>query len=334
VRILVVDNYDSFTYNLVQLLETLGADVEVVRNDARAAEARVPQRVDGVVISPGPGTPERAGATLATVERCAAARVPLLGVCLGHQAIGVAFGGSLVRARAPRHGKTSPIRHDGAGCFAGLPDPLEAALYHSLVLDEARLPADLAVSARSPEGEVMALRHRALPLEGVQFHPESVLTPHGRALAMRMLRRHRLIELFLVQTLDLTWDRVHEEAENMEHAVSDLLIDRIDDYLGHPECDPHGDPIPTADGELRGDVDSAVPLADCGPGATVKFVRVIDQEAEFLRYLTDAGFELGAVGTVKENNSVAGIVTVRIGSRALSLGHSAARQLMVERIDR
>lgn len=164
------------------------------------------------------------------------------------------------------------------------------------------------------------------PYEGVS------LTSAGRKLAMRMLRRHRLIELFLVHTLDLTWDRVHEEAENMEHAVSDLLIDRIDDYLGHPECDPHGDPIPTADGELRGNGGKAVPLSECPPSASVRFVRVIDQEAEFLRYLSEAGFSLGAVGTVRENNRAAGLVVVQIGDRTLSMGHSAARQLMVDRL--
>lgn len=164
------------------------------------------------------------------------------------------------------------------------------------------------------------------PYEGVR------LTAAGRKLAMRMLRRHRLIELFLVQTLDLTWDCVHEEAENMEHAVSDLLIDRIDEYLGHPECDPHGDPIPTPDGELRGVSDSAVPLADCAPGTKVKFVRVIDQEAEFLRYLTDAGFELGAIGTVEANNPAAAIVVAQIGGRSVSMGRTAATQLLVDRL--
>jgi anthranilate synthase/aminodeoxychorismate synthase-like glutamine amidotransferase len=181
-RILVVDNYDSFTFNLVQLIEVLGADAEVVRNDALPAEALAARAPDGVVLSPGPGTPERAGVTLDAV-RCFAARgTPVLGVCLGHQAIGVAFGGSVARARVPRHGKSAAIRHDGAGVFRGLADPLDAALYHSLVLDEADLPAALRISARSPEGEVMGVRHRELPLEGVQFHPESVLTPCGRAL--------------------------------------------------------------------------------------------------------------------------------------------------------
>jgi anthranilate synthase/aminodeoxychorismate synthase-like glutamine amidotransferase len=181
-RILVVDNYDSFTFNLVQLIEVLGAAAEVVRNDVDSAEALAARDPDGVVLSPGPGTPERAGVTLDAV-RCFAARgTPVLGVCLGHQAIGVAFGGSVARARAPRHGKSAAIRHDGAGVFRGLADPFDAALYHSLVLDEAELPAALRISARSPEGEVMGVRHRELPIEGVQFHPESVLTPCGRAL--------------------------------------------------------------------------------------------------------------------------------------------------------
>lgn len=188
-RILVVDNYDSFTFNLVQLIEVLGADVEVVRNDALPAEALAARGPDGVVLSPGPGTPERAGVTLDAV-RCFAARgTPVLGVCLGHQAIGVAFGGSVARARVPRHGKSVAIRHDGAGVFRSLADPFEAALYHSLVIDEERLPAALQITARSPEGEVMGVRHRELPLEGVQFHPESVLTPGGRALVANFVAR-------------------------------------------------------------------------------------------------------------------------------------------------
>jgi anthranilate synthase/aminodeoxychorismate synthase-like glutamine amidotransferase len=188
-RILVVDNYDSFTFNLVQLIEALGADAEVVRNDVESAEALAARGPHGVVLSPGPGTPERAGVTLDAV-RCFAARgTPVLGVCLGHQAIGVAFGGSVARARVPRHGRAVAIRHDGAGAFRGLADPFDAALYHSLVLDEERLPAVLTVSARSPEGEVMGIRHRELPLEGVQFHPESVLTPGGRALVANFVSR-------------------------------------------------------------------------------------------------------------------------------------------------
>ena len=181
-RILVVDNYDSFTFNLVQLVAVLGADAEVVRNDAESADALAARRPDGVVFAPGPGTPDRAGATLDAVARFAALGTPVLGVCLGHQAIGVAFGGRVVRAQTPRHGKAAAIVHDGAGCFTGMPERFDAALYHSLVIDAAQLPAALCISARSPEGEVMGVRHRELPIEGVQFHPESVLTPDGRAL--------------------------------------------------------------------------------------------------------------------------------------------------------
>jgi anthranilate synthase/aminodeoxychorismate synthase-like glutamine amidotransferase len=188
-RILVVDNYDSFTWNLVQLVETLGARVEVVRNDRATAAELADRRPDGVVLSPGPGTPDRAGSTLDAVALFGARGVPVLGVCLGHQAIGVAAGARMARARVPRHGKTAAIDHDGAGVFAGLAAPIEAALYHSLVLDETSLPPDLAVTARSPEGEVMGVRHRALPLEGVQFHPESVLTPAGDRLLANFLAR-------------------------------------------------------------------------------------------------------------------------------------------------
>ena len=188
-RILVLDNYDSFTFNLVQLIEALGADAEVVRNDVEPAEALAARDPDGVVLSPGPGTPGRAGVTLDAV-RCFAARgTPVLGICLGHQAIGVAFGASVARARVPRHGKSAAIRHDGAGVFRGLADPFEAALYHSLVIDEERLPAALCISARSPEGEVMGVRHRELPLEGVQFHPESVLTPGGGVVIANFVAR-------------------------------------------------------------------------------------------------------------------------------------------------
>ena len=188
-RILVLDNYDSFTFNLVQLIEALGADAEVVRNDVEPAEALAARDPDGVVLSPGPGTPGRAGVTLDAV-RCFAARgTPVLGICLGHQAIGVAFGASVARARVPRHGKSAAIRHDGAGVFRGLADPFEAALYHSLVIDEELLPAALCISARSPEGEVMGVRHRELPLEGVQFHPESVLTPGGGVVIANFVAR-------------------------------------------------------------------------------------------------------------------------------------------------
>jgi DtxR family Mn-dependent transcriptional regulator len=168
---------------------------------------------------------------------------------------------------------------------------------------------------------------RYTPYEGV------VLTESGRRLAMRMLRRHRLIELFLFQTLQLSWDQVHEEAEHMEHAVSDRLVDRMDEFLGRPDCDPHGDPIPSAEGNLRGDLRRAVPLTDCDAGRRVKFVRVIDQNPEFLRFLTESGFELGAEGTLDSNSHAAGIIRLRLDGRAVDLGYSAAEKLLVEPVD-
>ena len=188
-RILMIDNYDSFTFNLVQLLGDLGADVEVVANDAEPLGALCRRAPDGVVLSPGPGTPERAGVALPAVRAFAERGVALLGVCLGHQALGAAFGARVVRARTPRHGKTASIEHDARGVFAGLPRPLEVMLYHSLLVDEVELPDVLEVSARGPEGEVMALRHRELPAEGVQFHPESIGTPAGRELVANFVRR-------------------------------------------------------------------------------------------------------------------------------------------------
>jgi DtxR family Mn-dependent transcriptional regulator len=163
------------------------------------------------------------------------------------------------------------------------------------------------------------------PYEGAR------LTESGRTLALRMLRRHRLIELFLVNTLNLTWDRVHAEAEDMEHAVSDYLVERIDEYLGRPSFDPHGDPIPAANGEMRYDVESAVPLSVCSPGTEIKLVRVVNQGPEFLRYLSESGFELGTTGTVKENSSEAGVVTMKLGKKSVTMGSSAAEQLLVER---
>lgn len=165
------------------------------------------------------------------------------------------------------------------------------------------------------------------PYEGVS------LTKAGRSLAMRMLRRHRLIELFLVRTLNLTWDQVHEEAENMEHAVSDMLIDRIDEYLEHPATDPHGDPIPTADGLMRGTPSATVPLSTCAAKSKVRIARVTNQQPEFLRYLSENGLELGASVVVEENSSAAGTVTLRIGRKLVPLGHPAAGQLQVEVID-
>jgi anthranilate synthase component 2 len=188
-RVLMIDNYDSFTYNLVQYLGELGADVDVFRNDAASCEALVARGPAGVVISPGPGEPGDAGVSVAMVHACAERSLPLLGVCLGHQAIGLAFGGRIVRARSIMHGKVSPISHDGRGVFAGLPSPFEATRYHSLVIEEASCPAVLEVSARTPDGEIMAVRHRERPIEGVQFHPESILTREGKSLLRRFLER-------------------------------------------------------------------------------------------------------------------------------------------------
>jgi len=181
-RVAMIDNYDSFTYNLVQYLSELGAQVEVVRNDAVSAEALLERAPAGVVISPGPGEPSGAGISLDVVRVCAERGTPLLGVCLGHQAIGMAFGGRIVRARSIMHGKVSKIEHDGQGVFAGVASPLEATRYHSLVIDPVSCPAELVVSARTADGEIMAVRHRALAIEGVQFHPESILTGCGKHL--------------------------------------------------------------------------------------------------------------------------------------------------------
>jgi anthranilate synthase/aminodeoxychorismate synthase-like glutamine amidotransferase len=187
-RVLVLDNYDSFTYNLVQYLGELGAQVEVFRNDVLPADRLMKKRWDRVVISPGPGVPARAGITLPLVKE-AAGRVPLLGVCLGHQAIGEAFGGRVVRAPAIFHGKTSEIHHDGRTLFRGVPSPFTATRYHSLVIDPGSLPACLEVSARTEDGVIMGVRHRSLDVEGVQFHPESILTREGMRLLRNFLER-------------------------------------------------------------------------------------------------------------------------------------------------
>ena len=184
--ILLIDNYDSFTYNLVQALGSLGAEVETVRNDAltpEEVEARAPERI---VISPGPCTPRESGVSNRVIRRLAG-RIPILGVCLGHQCIAHAFGGRVVRARKPMHGKTSEIRHDGAGLYAGLPNPFPAMRYHSLIVDETALPEYFVVTARTEEGDVMGLRHRTWPLEGVQFHPESYRTGAGLDLLKNFL---------------------------------------------------------------------------------------------------------------------------------------------------
>ena len=185
-RLLIIDNYDSFTYNLVQYLAEAGATVEVVRNDATTAEALLAGAPDAVVISPGPGDPSSAGISLAVVLECARTGTPLLGVCLGHQSIGQAFGGRIVRARSIMHGKVSKIEHDGRGVFRGLPSPFEATRYHSLVVDRATVPDCLEITAEV-DGIVMALRHRDLPVEGVQFHPESILSVGGHDLLRNFL---------------------------------------------------------------------------------------------------------------------------------------------------
>jgi anthranilate synthase/aminodeoxychorismate synthase-like glutamine amidotransferase len=182
----VIDNYDSFTYNLVQYLGELGAELVVRRNDEVTVDEIEAARPERILISPGPGTPTEAGVTLATVEHFAG-RVPVLGVCLGHQAIGQVFGGRVVRAPVPVHGKPVEIAHDGRTIFAGLPQGFQAGRYHSLVVERATLPACLEVSAETADGLIMGLRHKTLAVEGVQFHPESILTPEGKRLLENFL---------------------------------------------------------------------------------------------------------------------------------------------------
>jgi anthranilate synthase/aminodeoxychorismate synthase-like glutamine amidotransferase len=184
--ILVIDNYDSFTYNLVQYLGELGAKMEVVRNDAMDVDAVARMRPERIVISPGPGNPDQAGVSLEVIRRLGPT-TPTLGVCLGHQAIGQAFGATVTRARMQMHGKTSDIRHDGKGVFAGLSNPFVATRYHSLIVLADTVPADLEISARTEDGQVMGLRHRRFPIEGVQFHPESILTVEGKRLLANFL---------------------------------------------------------------------------------------------------------------------------------------------------
>ena len=188
-RIAMIDNYDSFTYNLVQYLSEVGAEVAVVRNDATTAQALLAGTPDGVVISPGPGEPSGAGISIETVHECARTGTPLLGVCLGHQSIGVAFGGRIARARSIMHGKVSKIEHDGRSVFAGLPSPFEATRYHSLVIDEPSCPEVLEITARTADREIMGVRHRERPIEGVQFHPESIMTGEGKQLLRNFLKR-------------------------------------------------------------------------------------------------------------------------------------------------
>jgi anthranilate synthase component 2 len=191
----MIDNYDSFTYNLVQYLGELGEDVRVVRNDALSVDEIRRLAPERIVISPGPGVPDQAGVSLEMIEKLGA-QIPILGVCLGHQAIGQSFGGNVVRAREIMHGKTSQIHHTGKGVFAGLPSPFEATRYHSLIVDKASLPASLEVTAWTvgADGgvdEIMGFRHRTLPIEGVQFHPESILTQHGHDMLRNFIGERR-----------------------------------------------------------------------------------------------------------------------------------------------
>ena len=189
-HILVIDNYDSFVFNLVQYLAQLGAQTTVVRNDqVEAAEAA---KYDGVLISPGPGTPDKAGVSIAMIKYCAEKSIPLFGVCLGHQAIGEAFGATVSRAPELLHGKTSQVNHNGVGVMKNLPTPFTATRYHSLAVERDTVPAELEITGSTDSGVVMSLRHRTLPIEGVQFHPESVLTEHG----------HKMLGNWLVQCGD------------------------------------------------------------------------------------------------------------------------------------
>jgi para-aminobenzoate synthetase component 2 len=189
-RILVVDNYDSFVFNLVQYLAQLGAECTVVRNDE--VEASAAGNYDGVLISPGPGTPDKAGVSIEMIKYCAEHSIPLFGVCLGHQAIAEAFGATVSRAPELLHGKTSLVSHNGAGIMSNLPTPFTATRYHSLAVESATVPDVLEVTGRTESGVIMSLRHKSLPIEGVQFHPESVLTEHG----------HKMLANFLVQCGD------------------------------------------------------------------------------------------------------------------------------------
>lgn len=202
-----------------------------------------------------------------------------------------------------------------------------AATTGSSSVSTGRLAQCLKVSPGTVTSMQKALAEAGLaeyrPYEGVN------LTEAGQALALRMLRRHRLIELFLVKTLGLTWDQVHEEAEHMEHAVSDFLIDRMDDFLGHPVCDPHGDPIPTASGDLRSSGEASRPLSSVPPGSQVRLVRVLNQDAEFLRYLTESDLSIGATAIVEQVNEAADLVSLRRGDRPVAMGRAVAEQLLV-----
>ena len=184
--ILVIDNYDSFTYNLVQYLGELGAEIQVVRNDEIPVEEIQSLKPDHILISPGPCTPKEAGISVGTIQKLSG-QIPILGVCLGHQSIGYAFGGEIIRAQKIMHGKTSRISHDGKGVFKGMPNPFRATRYHSLAIQRETLPECLEISATSEDGEIMGVRHKTLPVEGVQFHPESILTEAGKRMLQNFL---------------------------------------------------------------------------------------------------------------------------------------------------
>jgi len=190
--LLLIDNYDSFTYNLVHYLGELGADVVARRNDALSVQDAIAMRPEGILLSPGPCDPDKAGICLALTKAAAAQRIPLLGVCLGHQTIGQAFGGKVVRADNIVHGKMGVIHHEGQGVFAGLPSPFEATRYHSLVVDRDSLPDNLSVTAWLEDGTIMGLQHRELPIHGVQFHPESIASEHGHALLKNFLNEMKV----------------------------------------------------------------------------------------------------------------------------------------------
>ncbi|WVN41993.1 aminodeoxychorismate/anthranilate synthase component II [beta proteobacterium MWH-UniP1] len=189
-KVLMIDNYDSFTYNLVQYFGELGADVETIRNDAITVKEILGRgaatRPDRIVISPGPCSPAQAGISVPLIQQ-AAGKIPLLGVCLGHQAIGAAFGGKIIRAQTLMHGKTSEIQHNGSGVFRGLPSPMTVIRYHSLAIERASLPKELSITAWTDDGEIMGVQHKTLPIHGVQFHPESILSEHGHAMLKNFL---------------------------------------------------------------------------------------------------------------------------------------------------
>ncbi|MDP8983847.1 MAG: aminodeoxychorismate/anthranilate synthase component II [Pseudomonadota bacterium] len=193
-KVLLIDNYDSFTYNLVQAFLVLGADVEVRRNDCISVEDALAQPYTHLVISPGPGTPRDAGVSMRMIEAFAG-RIPIFGVCLGHQALVEVFGGKVVRAARLMHGKVSPVLHDGQGLLRGMPQQFQAGRYHSLIAAPESIPAVLEVTARTAEGEIMGVRHRSWPIEGVQFHPESVLTPEGPVLMGNFLQTGRPLQV-------------------------------------------------------------------------------------------------------------------------------------------